>query len=108
MSYVKVAKKSEIPAGSMKAVKLGDKDVLIVNAGGKYYAIGGKCTHRGGELAKGKLEGTIVTCPKHKAQFDAITGKSVAKPKVPLSQPLKDEPVYKVKVEGEDILILQE
>ncbi len=108
MSYVKVAEKSEIPVGEMKAVKLGDKDILIANVNGKYYAIGGKCTHRGGDLAKGKLEGTTVICPRHKAQFDVTTGKSVAKPKVPLSQPLKDEPVYKIKVEGEDILILQE
>ncbi len=108
MSYVKVAEKSQIPVGAMKTVKLGEKEILIANVNGKYYAIGGRCTHKGGDLGKGILEGAIVTCPRHKAQFDVTTGKSVSKPKIPLSKPLEDEPVYRVKVEGEDILILQE
>ena len=60
MDYVKVADISEIPFGKMKMVTVGGKEVLIVNLDGKFYAIRNKCTHQGGDLSKGKLEGNVV------------------------------------------------
>lgn len=106
MGFVKVATTSEVPVGKMKMVKFEGKEILIVNLDKKYYVIGNKCTHRGGDLSKGSLSGNIVTCPRHKAQFDVTTGKAVSGPKLPLVKPkIKDEPSFKVKVEGEDILI---
>jgi nitrite reductase/ring-hydroxylating ferredoxin subunit len=45
--FVKVASKSEIELGKKKAFKVGDKDNLLANVGGKFYAIGWKCTHMG-------------------------------------------------------------
>ena len=106
MTLVKVAETSEIPLGQMKAVKLAEKEVLIANVNNIYYAIGNICTHMGGNLAKGTLEGNTVTCPKHKSKFDVTTGKVISGPKIPLMHPkIKDEPVYVVKVEGKDILL---
>ena len=106
LTFVKVAETSEIPLGQMKVVKLAEKEVLIANVNGVYYAIGNSCTHMGGELAKGKLEENIVTCPRHKSKFDVTTGKVVSGPKIPLIHPkIKDEPVYAVKIEGKDILL---
>ncbi len=106
MTFVKVAEPSEIPLGQMKSVKLAEKEVLIANIDGVFYAIGNRCTHRDGELAKGTLEGKTVTCPKHKSKFDVTTGKVISGPKVPLIHPnIKDEPVYAVKIEGKDILL---
>jgi len=56
----------------------------------------------GGDLSKGALKGNIVTCPKHKAKFDTITGKVISGPKVFFMHPkIKDEPFYMVKGEGE-------
>ena len=63
LALVKVAETSEIPLGRMKAVKLAEKEVLIANVNGVYYAIGNICTHSQGDLSKGTLEGNIVTCP---------------------------------------------
>jgi nitrite reductase/ring-hydroxylating ferredoxin subunit len=104
--FVKVAETSEIALGQMKVVKLGEKDVLIANVNGAYFAIGNTCTHRGGELAKGILEGNTVTCPRHKSKFDVTTGKVVSGPKIPLMHPqIKDASAYAVKVEGKDILL---
>ena len=40
LTLVKVAETSEIPLGQMKVVKLGEKDVLIANVNGTYFAIG--------------------------------------------------------------------
>lgn len=106
MSFVKAAETSEIPVGKMKAVKLGEKEILIANLDGKYYAIGNRCTHRDGELSKGTLEGTTITCPKHKSKFDVTTGKVISGPRIPLIHPkIKDEPSYEVKIEGIHILL---
>jgi nitrite reductase/ring-hydroxylating ferredoxin subunit len=106
LGFVKVAETSEIAVGKMKMVKVKEKDFLIVNVNGDYYAIGNKCTHAGGDLSKGSLEGSMVTCPKHKARFDVTTGKVVSGPKILFMHPkINDEPSYKVKVEGNDILL---
>ena len=78
--YVRASGKLEIAVGEMKKVILGGRDVLIVNIDGNYYAVGGECTHFGGDLSEGVLEGKIVTCPNHKARFDVTTGKVVSPP----------------------------
>ena len=106
MTFVKVAETSEIPSGQMKVAKIAEKEALVANVNGTYYAIENSCTHMHGELAKGTLEGNTVTCPKHKAKFDVTTGKVVSGPKIPSMHPkIKDEPIYIVKVEGKDILV---
>jgi glycine betaine catabolism B len=64
----------------------------------KYYAIGSICTHEGGPLADGTLEGYEVECPWHQSKFDVRTGE-VTSP--PANEP---EPAYEVKVDGINIL----
>jgi len=64
-NFVRVAGKAEIPIGKMKMVKFLDREILIANVNGNYYAIGNKCTHANGDLSQGILEGNVVTCPKH-------------------------------------------
>ena len=106
MDFVDVAGTGEIAAGEMKSFNVEGSSVLVANCGGDYCAIGNKCTHRGGDLSKGRLEGNIVTCPRHGSQFDLKTGKSIVGPKVGLVRlSTKDEPVYQVKVEGERIKV---
>jgi len=106
LGFVKVAGTSEIEVGKMKAVKLEEKEILIANVNGTYFAIGNKCTHSGGDLSKGSLEGNVVTCPRHGAKFDVTKGKVVSGPKVLFMHPkIKDESSYEVKVEGTDVLI---
>ncbi len=106
LGFVKVAETSEIPIGHMKAVKLEGKEILIANVDGSYHAIGSRCTHAGADLSKGSLDGNIITCPKHKAKFDVITGKVVFRPKYwRWELKLDDEPAYEVKVEGTSILV---
>jgi 3-phenylpropionate/trans-cinnamate dioxygenase ferredoxin subunit len=106
MGFVKVAETKEIPLGSMKMVKPGESEILIVNVDGRFYAIGNKCTHMGGDLSKGKLEGNVVTCPRHGSKFDVTTGKAISGPKIGFFK-LKtgDELPYEVKVEENEILI---
>ena len=104
--FVKIAEKSEIPIGKMKKISLNSKEILIANVGGNYHAIGNTCTHAGGDLSKGLLDGNIVTCPRHGSRFDVTTGKSVSGPKILfITLKVKDEPHFPVKVEGNDVLI---
>ena len=104
--YVRVAGKAEVSVGKMKATKVEDKEILIVNLNENYYAIGNRCTHAGGDLSQGVLEGNVVTCQKHHAKFDVTTGKVVSHPKMGLFHPkANNEPNYQVKVENENIMV---
>jgi len=106
MEFVKVASTSEVPAGKMKMVNVGENEVLIANVGGKYYAIGNRCTHSGGSLSDGSLEGNVVTCPKHGSKFDVTSGRAVQGPKIAFFKlKAKDEQNFEVKVNGSDILV---
>ena len=105
-SLIKVAEISQIPIGKMELFKVEDKNILICNLNGKFYAMDGKCTHRGGDLSKGNLEGNVVTCPRHHSKFDVTTGKVISHPKVPLLHPkIKDEKTYQIIIQNENIMV---
>jgi ferredoxin-NADP reductase/nitrite reductase/ring-hydroxylating ferredoxin subunit len=97
--FVKVADIKDIQPSHMKEVQVDSENICVVNIEGKYYAIGSICTHEGGPLADGTLEGYEVECPWHGSKFDVRTGE-VTNP--PASEP---EPAYEVKVDGNNILI---
>ena len=106
MEYLEVGKTGEIAEGEMKAYTVQGNDILVVNYNGSYYAIGGKCTHMGGDLSKGKLEGKIVTCPRHGSKFDITTGESISGPKIGfLKLKTKKEPSFEVKIEDSKIKV---
>lgn len=99
MGFVKVASVTEVGLGRMKGVEADVKPILIVNIGGKYYAIGNVCTHLGCMLSDGMLKGDIVQCACHGSRFDVKTGKVVG------GLATKAEPVYGVKTEAGQILV---
>jgi 3-phenylpropionate/trans-cinnamate dioxygenase ferredoxin subunit len=100
MEFVKVAEENEIPNGTMKPFLVNDKKIIIVNYGNHYYAINRYCTHLNGDLSSGKLEGKIISCPRHGSQFDITTGKCLRGPKIGfLKLSTADEPSYEVKVQ---------
>ena len=66
----------EVPPGA--AMRVGD--VAVFNVAGSFFATQALCTHRQGELSKGKLDGSTVTCPKHGAQFNIISGEVLRGP----------------------------
>lgn len=96
--WTRVCKVSELPPGSAKAVTIEGKAVALYNVAGKFYALDGVCPHRGGPLGEGHLDGNEVTCPWHAWTFDVTTGKCTALPDF-------DQPVFPVKVEGDEIFI---
>ena len=106
MEYLEVGKIGDITEGTMKAYMIQGSNILVVNYNGNYYAIGGKCTHMGGDLSKGKLDGKIVTCPRHGSKFDITTGESISGPKIGfLKLKTGNEPSYEVKIDGDTIKV---
>jgi nitrite reductase/ring-hydroxylating ferredoxin subunit len=98
--FKSIAKASEVAPGSLKHVELEDgAQVCLANVDGTIYAIGGECTHMGGPLGEGELDGTTVTCPWHSGEFDVTTGKVLGPPAE------EDEPAYEVRVEGDDVQV---
>jgi nitrite reductase/ring-hydroxylating ferredoxin subunit len=97
--FVKVAESKDIEASSMKAVDVAGEKVCIINIEGNYYAIGNVCTHMGGPLNEGTLEGFEVECPWHGSKFDVRSGQPT---KPPARQPVSS---YEVKVQDNNILV---
>jgi nitrite reductase/ring-hydroxylating ferredoxin subunit len=95
--FVKVAKASDIAPGEAKAVEAGGKILALFNINGTFYAIDDTCTHRGGPLSEGTVEGAEVTCPWHGAVFDITSGTVLGAPAP------RDVARYPVRVSGEDI-----
>lgn len=96
---VKIAEIQDIPPGMGKAVEAEGKRIAVFNVAGSFYAIDDSCSHRGGPLSEGELEGTVVTCPWHGSTFDVATG-SVLRPPAP-----RGVARYEVKVEGNEVKV---
>ncbi len=95
--FVTIATADEIQPGERLVVELGQVWVAVFNVDGQYYAIQDLCTHDDGPLAEGELNGCVIECPRHGAQFDIRNGKVLSPPAV------VDVPVFKVRVQGNDI-----
>ena len=94
-----VAKKSEIGEGEAHRFVVDGAEVLLCNVGGEIFAVEDICTHDGGALDQGELEGARIVCPRHGATFDVRTGEALTLPAV---MPL---PTYSVRVDGDDVYV---
>ena len=109
--FVELAKTEELKSGTMKKVIAEGQEILLARVGDKYYATANRCSHMNGELSQGRLEGTVVTCPRHGSQFYISNGQVVRWFKGGLMSKLggalkasKDIRVYNVKVEDGRVL----
>ncbi len=80
MSFVEAALIYDMPEGTLKAVDIKGKEILLANVGGTLYAVSERCGHMNAPLARGVLNGKIVTCPLHYSRFDVTTGKMIPGP----------------------------
>lgn len=78
--WIDVAPQAEIPPGAWRCVELEGAEIAVFNFDGDYYAIENICTHDGGILTGGALEGDEIICPRHGARFSIKTGKVLAPP----------------------------
>ena len=97
--FMKVANTEDLAPGQGKMVEAGGKKIALFNMDGDYYAISDTCTHHGGPLSEGELDGKEVTCPWHGAVFDVTTGEVLGPPA------MEGVARYNVRVAGNNIEI---
>jgi 3-phenylpropionate/trans-cinnamate dioxygenase ferredoxin component len=91
--FVQIVEAAELKPGERILVEVDELPIAVFNVDGKYYAIGDICTHDGGPLGDGEMDGYLVICPRHGARFDVRNGKAVTLPAV------LDTPWYPVRVQ---------
>ena len=97
---VTFAKTVDVRPGELALFEVTGRRIAVANANGRFFAIDDTCTHEQCSLAEeGTLEGTVVTCGCHGAQFDVTTGAVLAPP--------APEPVtaYRLRVDHDDLVL---
>lgn len=100
MAMLEICKVADLPVGQVRSVGEGDDKILVANLAGQYYAMRAVCNHEGGPLDEGPIFENEITCPWHGSVWDVKTGKLVW-----FNEKLKDEPTYKVVVEGDTVFV---
>lgn len=111
--YVDVPEALALEEGWMAHVDVAGHDVLVARVDGRFHAVSNWCTHRGGDLSKGILRDTIITCPLHGSQFDIRDGSVVRWTRLPrwiadiirLLKPAQPLRTFPVKASDERVLI---
>ena len=94
-----LADRSQIASGKTLRIERNGEPILLCNVDGEIYAIEDLCTHDGGELDQGELDGCRIECPRHGAFFDVTTGAALTMPAI---LPVR---TYKVRLAGDAIFI---
>jgi len=113
MAVADVGGAGDLQPGAMRPVQAAGHDLLLARVGDRYYAAERRCPHLGGDLVAGRLEATVVTCPRHGSQFDLEDGRVVrwtnwTGPKLALARRLKrPRPLktYPVRIEKGRVLV---
>lgn len=111
--FIEVTKIGDLKDGAIRKSRVDGKDLLIVKVGGEYFCADARCPHMSGDLTKGIVEGTILTCPVHGSQFDLKDGrvirwtdmKGLSASVIKLFKAPKPLKTYPVKVDGEKLLV---
>ncbi|MFQ5779256.1 MAG: Rieske (2Fe-2S) protein [Nitrospiria bacterium] len=98
VQYRAVASIADFPEGGGKVVRVGDRQILIMNVGGELYALDQFCAHRAAPLVKGEIVEGQLLCPWHGNTFDVATGSCLANPDEKVS-------TYPVDVRGEEVWV---
>lgn len=97
--YFKVAQVDDLDEGELMAVEADGEPVCLAKVNGCIYAFTDDCTHISGPLSEGELDGEVLTCPWHLAQFNVTTGKVLRGPA------RRDIATYPVKIEDNAVLV---
>ena len=98
-AFTRVCRIAEVPEGQRKLLEIDDQFLLLFHVEGQFFAIDDCCTHDGGPLCDGLLQGFSIVCPRHGAKFDIRTGRVLSMPAT------RDVRSYEVKVEGDELLV---
>jgi 3-phenylpropionate/trans-cinnamate dioxygenase ferredoxin component len=99
---VVLGKLADIPPGTAKRFDVDNRRIAVIRCDGEVYAIGDTCTHADFSLSEGEVycDEREVECWKHGSTFSLITGEPQSLPAT------RAVPVYKVEVDGDDIVVI--
>jgi nitrite reductase/ring-hydroxylating ferredoxin subunit/uncharacterized membrane protein len=72
--FTKVLLEGKLADGILVRGLAGDTPILLYKKGDTVCAISETCSHAGGPLSEGELDGNVVQCPWHGSRFDVCTG----------------------------------
>jgi len=78
--FVPVMREDELQEGQPKKANANGIPVLLVRLEGRICAIQETCSHAGGPLSEGKIEGNTVVCPWHASRFSLDDGRVIDGP----------------------------
>ena len=97
--FVAVANLSEVPDPGKRLFEVNDRLVVVFHVDGEVSCIDDICTHDGGPLSDGELDGETISCPRHGARFDIKCGKALTMPAT------EDTAAHEAKVEDGIIFV---
>jgi len=98
MARVRVGSIQDVPPGEGRVVEAGGRSLALFNVSGVFYAIDNSCSHRGGPLGEGDLDGTVVVCPWHAWRWDVTSGANMNNPAVKVA-------CFRVSLEGDQVWV---
>jgi 3-phenylpropionate/trans-cinnamate dioxygenase ferredoxin component len=91
---------ADLAPGQHRGIKLGPEEfVLLTNLEGTYHAIDDWCNHAGCLLSKGPLEGELIVCPCHYAEFNVKSGELASLPRI-----CEDQARYELRIEDGKVM----
>ena len=97
--FIPACKTTEVPLGGKLSLEIEDRFVVIAHIDGEYYCIDDVCTHDGGTLGDGEIDGHCLVCPRHGAKFDVRNGDAITMPATEATAS------HEVRIDGDQILI---
>jgi len=92
---------ADLRPGMVRVVEVAGRSLCVgLTTDGQLGAIDNVCTHDGGILGDGELDGRDVECPRHGARFDLLTGQVLQLPAV------RSVRGYQVLVEGDEVSVV--
>jgi nitrite reductase/ring-hydroxylating ferredoxin subunit/uncharacterized membrane protein len=80
--FTAVLPESELQDGKPARADYNGTPILLVRRGSQTFALAETCSHLGGPLSEGKLDGDIIQCPWHGSRFSLRDGHVVDGPAV--------------------------
>lgn len=99
--FVAVANQADFDDPGSQLVEVDEELIVLIHAGGQFYALDDVCTHDGGPLSDGKIDAAdcTIACPRHGAKFDLASGAAKTMPAT------KATVAHEVKVEDGRIFV---
>lgn len=96
--FTPVLGEHELLEGQPKRARMTDRNIVLVRRDGRIFAMLESCSHLGGPLAEGTLEGSAIRCPWHGSLFSLEDGSVIQGPAC-VAQPVLETQVRNGQIE---------